>query len=184
MHSRIPADRGVTLVELLIVTAMLGTIAMLAYPGLAVQLVDSRLRSAAARVSAAIEAAQLRAVNSGRQTRVIFDAAADTVTLEHDMIPDDVAGTAQFINESTVDTGSFSPMRDPLDPGKTYTLTLSHPLFFDGVDLTGADFGGVGTINFSALGAPQDGGTATLACGGRQTRISVAPLTGKVTVIH
>jgi type II secretory pathway pseudopilin PulG len=170
--------------ELLIVTAVLGAIAMVAYPGFVVQLEDSRLRSAAARVSAAIEAAQLRAVNSGRPTRVIFDAAADTVLLEHEMIPGHVAGTAQFINDSNVDAGTFKPMRDPLDPGKDYALTLSHPLFFDGVDLTGADFGGVGTITFSALGAPQDGGTVILACGGRQTRISVAPLTGKVTVIH
>jgi type II secretory pathway pseudopilin PulG len=173
-----------TLVELLIVTAMLGTIAMVAYPGFVVQLADSRLRSAAARVSTAIEAAQLRAVDSGRRTRVVFDAAADTVVLEHDTIPDDVAGTAEFIDEAFVDAGSFNPMRDPLDPGRDYALTLSHPLFFDGADLTGADFGGAGTLNFSALGAPQDGGTVTMACGGRQTRISVAPLTGKVTVIH
>jgi prepilin-type N-terminal cleavage/methylation domain-containing protein len=184
MPDRPPADRGVTLVELLIVTTMLGAIAMLAYPGLVVQLEDSRLRSAAARVCAAIEAAQLRAVNSGRQTRVIFDAAADTVHLEHYIIPPAMTGTKEFVNESNIDTGSFGPMRDPLDPGKPYTLNLSHPLFFDGVDLAGADFGGVGTITFSTLGAPHDGGTVTLACGGRQTRISIAPLTGKATVIH
>lgn len=184
MRSKIPADRGVTLVELLIVTALLGTIAMAAYPGFVVQLEDSRLRSAAARVSAAIEAAQLRAVNSGRQTRVVFDAAADTVDLEHYIVPPAMTGTKEFVNESNIDTGSFGPMRDPLDPGRDYALRLSHPLFFDGVDLAGADFGGVGIITFSALGAPQDGGTAILACGGRQTRISVAPLTGKVTVIH
>jgi prepilin-type N-terminal cleavage/methylation domain-containing protein len=184
MSSKSFDDQGVTLVELLIVTAMLGTIAMVAYPGLAVQLSDSRLRSAAARISTAIEAAQLRAVNSGRRTRVIFDAAADTVDLEHYIIPVAMTGDKEFINQSNIDSGSFGPMRDPLDPGKHYTLNLSHPLFFDGVDLAGADFGGIGTITFSALGAPHDGGTVTLACGDRQTRISVAPLTGKVAVFH
>lgn len=184
MRNKMSSDRGLTLVELLIVTAMLGTVAMVAYPGFVVQLEDSRLRSGATKVSAAIEAAQLRSVSTGRQTRIIFDAAADTVQLEHYTLPDAIAGDSEFIPETVVDIGDFLPMRDPLDPGKNYTLNLSHPLFFDGVDLTGADFGGVGTINFSALGAPQDGGTVTLTCGGRQTTISVAPLTGKVTVIH
>jgi type II secretory pathway pseudopilin PulG len=174
----------VTLVELLIVTALLGTIAMVAYPGLVVQLTDSRLRSAAARISTAIEAAQLQAVNSGRRTRVIFDTGTDTVQVEHFTTPGDIEGGAQFLNENDVESGNFAPTPDPLNRGRAYTLALAHPLFYDGVNLTGADFSGSATIYFSALGAPQEGGTATLACGDRQTRISVAPLTGKVTVIH
>jgi len=77
---RVPA--GFTLLEILIVTLLLGILAMIAWPTFNSAVDGSRLSGASSDVVTSLEFAQLKAMNSGRRTRVTVDAGAETILVE------------------------------------------------------------------------------------------------------
>ena len=175
---RVPA--GFTLFEILIVTFLLGVMAMLGWPTLNSALADSRLSGASSDVITSLEFAQLKAMNSGRQTRVTIDAGAETILVEQ------FASSADFsqseVAEADVEDGVFAPVGNPLNRGVDYNINLSNQALFGGVDVTAVDFGGGNSVTYDTLGAPSSGGTVTLTFGTRQVVVTLDSLTGKVTV--
>lgn len=175
---------GISLVELLIVVSILGVVAMLAYPKMKLSMEDSRLSAATAEVAAAMEYARLKAVNAGLPARVEINASTENINVEQFELPQEISEDVPSIDESIVEAGSFEKMDHPLNPGAPYRLSLGGDGLFGGIDVVSAVFGGSSTVTFDTLGAPSDGGTVTLACGGYLRMIHVDGLTGKVTVTN
>jgi hypothetical protein len=167
-------------VETLIVCLVLGIVGLICVPMLGSALEGSKLSGSASDVVTALEYAQIKAMNAGRETRVTFDVAADTVLVEH------FTSTADFtqdtLSEADVEGGAFTPMGHPLKRGTNYNLNLANQTLLGGVDVTAVDFGGANLVTYNAVGAPSSGGTITLAYGNSQVIITVDSLTGKVTV--
>lgn len=176
------SNRGLSLVELLLVITVLGTIAMLAAPDMISTMEDTRLSAAAGEVASAIEYAQLKAVNTGLPARVEIMVSTDSLSLEQFELPHEIEEEVPAIDQAVVEGGTFETMDHPFNPGVPYSLNLGGNGLFGGIDLTGAAFGAGTTLTFDGLGAPSDGGTVTLACGHHQRTIHVDGLTGKVTV--
>jgi len=173
---------GVSLVELLIVVSVMGTIALVAYPRLVGSVEDGRLNAAAAKVTAAVGYAKLKAMNSGLPTQVEVNTSSDVVKLKQIQPPDEISDAVPFINAAVVEGGLYKMMMDPSNPGEAYVVPLAGQGLFGGIDIVGADFGGSLVLDFDALGTPSSGGTVTLACGRDQKVLHVDALTGKVTV--
>jgi prepilin-type N-terminal cleavage/methylation domain-containing protein len=173
---------GVSLVELLIVVSVLGTIAMLAYPKMMLAMEDNRLNAAAGDITTGIAYARIKAADTGLPSRVNIDVAADSMEFELFKLPQAVSDDVPYIDETVVEGGGFEAMDHPFNPGVPYRLSLGGDGLFGGIDVTGATFGAGSAITFNGLGAPADGGTVTIAYGGHQRIIHVDALTGKVTV--
>lgn len=176
--------RGISLVELLIVVSVLGTIAMLAYPKMMLAMEDNRLNAAAGDITTGIAYARIKAANTGLPSRVNISVSADSMDFELFRLPQAVFDDVPFIDETVVEGGGFEVMDHPFNPGVPYRLSLGGDGLFGGIDITGATFGAGSTLFFDGLGAPSDGGTVTLAYGGHQRIIHVDALTGKVTVTN
>jgi len=172
---RVPA--GFTLLEILIVTLLLGILAMIAWPTFNSAVDGSRLSGASSDVVTSLEFAQLKAMNSGRRTRVTVDAGAETILVEQFTSSADF--TQSQLAEAAVEGGEFATVGNPLNRGADYNLNLSNQAMFGGVDVTAVDFDGGNSVTFDALGAPSSGGTVTLA---GQVVVTLDSLTGKVTV--
>lgn len=175
---------GVSLVELLIVVSVLGTIAMLAYPKMMLAMEDNRLSAAAGDITTAIAYARIKAANTGLPCRVNIDVATNSTDVELFRLPQAVSDDVPFVDETVVEGGGFQAMDHPFNPGVPYRLSLGGDGLFGGIDITGATFGAGSTITFDGLGVPADGGTVTLVYGGHQRIIHVNALTGKVTVTN
>ena len=172
---RVPA--GFTLLEILIVTLLLGILAMIAWPTFTSAVDGSRLSGASSDVVTSLEFTQLQAMNSGRRTRVTVDAGAETILVEQFTSSADF--TQSQLAEAAVEGGEFETVGNPLNRGTDYNLNLSNQAMFGGVDVTAVDFDGGNSVTFDALGAPSSGGTVTLA---GQVVVTLDSLTGKVTV--
>jgi type II secretory pathway pseudopilin PulG len=180
LNLRVPA--GFTLFEILIVFMLLGIVAMLGMPTLIAALEDARLTSAAAETVTALEFAHSKALNSGREIRVAFDVAADTIHVEQFTYTADLLSGAATLPQTDVENGNFVTMYHPLKPGDDYRINLASQPLFGGANIAAVDFGGNNFITFDTLGVPSNGGTATLGFGSRQIVVSVDALTGQVTV--
>lgn len=177
-------NKGISLVELLIVVSVMGTVAMLAYPKMMVAMEDNRLSAAAGEVTAAMAYVRQTAINTGLPARIEINSGTDSIQLEHFQLPGQISDDVPNLNETVVEGGSFTSMDHPLNPGVPYNLSLGGDGLFGGVDVVSAVFGGGSTLTFDALGAPSDGGTVILGYGGHQRVIQVDGLTGKVTVTN
>ena len=178
----LPTSAGFTLVEVVIVTLLLGIIAMLGMPTLISALEDARLNGASTETVTALELAHSKAINSGREIRVTVDAAADTILVEQFTYTGDLLGGAATLPETDVENGNYATIYHPLKPGDDYRINLASQPLFGGVDITLVDFGGNNYVTFNALGVPSQGGTVTLGFGSRQMVVTLDALTGKVTV--
>jgi type II secretory pathway pseudopilin PulG len=178
----LPSSAGITLVEVVIVTLLLGIIAMLGMPTLISALEDARLNGATTETVTALEFAHSKAVNSGREIRVAFDVAADTIDVAQFTYTADLLGGAATLPETDVENVNFVTMYHPLKPGDDYRINLASQPLFGGVNITAVDFGGNNYVTFDALGQPSNGGTTTLGFGSRQMVVTLDALTGKVTV--
>ncbi len=175
---RVPA--GFTLFEIQIVTLLLGILAMLGWPALNSALDDSRLSGASSNVVTSLEFAQLKAMNSGRETRVTIDTGAESLLVEQFTSSADFSQSE--LAEADIEGGVFTTVGNPLNRGTDYNLNLSNQALFGGVDVTAVDFGGGNSVTYDTLGAPSSGGTVTLVFGTRQVVVTLDSLTGKVTV--
>ena len=130
----------------------------------------------------ALEYAQMEAMTSGRSTKVTIDESDETVLLEHFKFSSDILGGGNQLDENDVENGTLTTMQHPIDKGGKYKVFFKLEDRFKGVDIVSSAFGGGNNVTFSALGEPSAGGNAVLSLGSSQLTVTLAPLTGKVSI--
>jgi type II secretory pathway pseudopilin PulG len=174
---------GFTVLEMLIVVLVVAIIGVVALPMMEEAVAESKLSKAASEAITALEFAQMTAMSSGNDTRVIFDTAGDWIAVRQFTLSTDLAASVlKKMNETAVESGAFAPIPHPLNPGKNYRIELAERTWFGGIDITSATFGGNNRVTFNALGTPSSPGTVTMVYGSRQIVLTLAAFTGKVTL--
>jgi prepilin-type N-terminal cleavage/methylation domain-containing protein len=146
--------RGVTLLELLLVLAIVAVFAAMAAPRYGRASARYRLDLAARRVATDLRLAQTHAKAASSSRTVMFSAGTEQY---------------QLLNVPALDGAVGS-----------YTVFLSAEPYR--VDLVWADFGGAAQITFNGWGLPGAGGTVVISAGGQQKSIMVAGDTGQVSI--
>ena len=149
-----------TLIEILIVVVIIGLAGAIVVPQL---LAPSSMgpQAAGRAVIADILYAQSDAVAHQRVRKVIFDATTDSYRVTDD-----------------ADTNLAANWKG----GAEYVVSFANDSRFQGVTLANVDFGGTSTLEFDDLGAPISGGNLEVVGDTARYLISVAALTGRVTI--
>jgi prepilin-type N-terminal cleavage/methylation domain-containing protein len=137
--------RGVTLIELVVVMAIIAIGAAFVAPNIGAWIPNYRLRSATRDVTSALRMAQMKAISNNTQYHVLFNPGAGSFILQYqdtggNWINDGIAQTlpqgvlingisfpgnnAHFNPNSTSSTGSIT-LRNTKGSEKTITLTTS-----------------------------------------------------------
>lgn len=157
-----PAARsivGFTLIELMILVVIGIILANAAIPS-SISLDDQRVAGQARVLGGDIEFARARAIATSQQHRILFELARDRYTVESP------PGTV---------------LLEPLTK-KPWIRELSRP-DTKSIDLVGANFDGTTAVSFDAAGRPSHPGSVVLNCGGNVATITVAEITGAVTIV-
>lgn len=174
-RTRSAADRGYTLVEMLIVMTMLGIISAMVIPSLS-QTHVIRVQAAVRSVVADVAFAQSDALAYQQGRAVVFDDVANTYTLC------EVRGNV------------IDPLADALynqrGIGERYIVSLDEDRF-GGARLDAPAFNGGNILIFDELGGPvpapasgelSDGGTVDIVGPGLRYRVDVRAFTGRLVV--
>jgi prepilin-type N-terminal cleavage/methylation domain-containing protein len=155
-HSRFAtaAGTGFTLLELVLVVAMIAVAAAVAIPRYGRAAGRYRADLAARRVAADLRQAQLHAKTSSASCTVAFATATSTY---------------QILNAPSLD-----------GVGGTYTVDLRVPPYQ--AKIVSASFGGPAQVTFSGWGLPGNAGSAVIAVGSEQRTIAVDGQTGQVSI--
>ncbi len=179
--TRSAANRGYTLLELVVVTTILAVLAAVALPGFNPSQ-DEKLYLAAVRVAEALRYARTEAIRSGEPHGVeVFSNTDQVVASKANMIPATPVPLLTLIDPVS---------KQPLD------LNLAQDGTTAGVDVVGQPFsygaGDFGIVLFDAQGMPfwksggtfyqLDDGLVQLGLAGQQRSVRVAPVTGRVTI--
>ena len=143
-----------SLLEVILVLAIIAIAAVIAVPRYARALVRYRAETAARRLAADLEYARTLAHHASGNQAVVFDTAADGYTL----------------------TGRTDPDR----AGQPYTVALAGDPYR--ADLVAADFGGTASVTFDAYGTPDSGGTVRLEVGDYAFTVTVDGQSGDITL--
>ncbi len=149
---------GFTLVELMVVIVIMAILAATVIP-MAVGTSSTKAKSAARLVMADLEYAQNLAITGQDDITVTFDTVGNSYTVSN----------------------ASGPLNHPITK-KSYTVDFDTARGLAGVSLSVASFGGNPAVTFSALGAPAADGSVSLAAGASGYQVTVAPVTGRVTV--
>lgn len=149
-----------TLIEILVVVVIIGLAGAIVVPQL---LRPSSLgtQTAGRAVIADILYAQSHAVAHQKARKVVFDANTDSYRLTDDADANLVANWKG---------------------GTEYVVSFANDPRFRGVTLANVNFGGTTTLEFDDLGAPVSGGNLEVVGEAAQYLISVAALTGRITI--
>lgn len=120
---------------------------------------DLQAMSAARMVTTDLQYAQDTAITTQTPVSVIFQPSAERYRLKNT--------STDLINPITKDT---------------YIVDFTSLRGFDEVDIVSASFSGANWVTFDELGTPNAGGTVVLRAGPHVYTISVAAVTGAVTV--
>ena len=154
-HTR--SSGAFSLVELMIVLLIVGTLALAAGPSIHRNLLECELDRAAAEVISLIRYARSLSV-TGTPHWVGFDEVANSVAV---------------VNSSTL-----APAEHPMRKQHDCILDLGAGRNFEHVDLVSADFSGDDKVVFDRLGNASSGGTVVLRAGGMDRTIRVSGPTG------
>jgi len=153
-----PARGGFTLVELIVVVVILAIAAAMVVP-YASGTGEMSCQAAARRLMADLEYAQNQAIVTQTTIKVTFDSSSNSYTVA---------------NQS-------GPLIHPITK-KDYVVDFDTEDTLKGITISAVAFGGGAEVSFSALGAPDLGGSVDLAAGSSTYRVTVAPVTGRVSV--
>ena len=149
---------GFTLLEMIIVVIIIGILAMVSVP-YASSGDDVKVIAAAAALAADIQYAQNVAITFQLPITVAFNTSANTYSL---------------LNASGI-------LNHPISKSE-YVIDFESKHGVVGVDVVSADFDGLASVTFDELGAAEIGGSVVLNVNSVSYTISVAAVTGKVTV--
>lgn len=152
--------RGFTLTEMLMVIVLLAITATIVGPQM-LEAGTMRAQAAGRAVIADILFAQSDAIARQTRRRVAFNPTADRYAV-------------------TDDAGA--PVASGWTGSGNHEVDFSTDSRFDGVQLLSADFDGGTVLTFDALGAPVSSGQVELVSGKTRYRITVASVTGRVTI--
>ena len=153
-----PGQGGFTLVELMVVIVILAILAVVVIPQVT-GTSSMKAQSAARLVMSDLEYAQDLAITSQSDITVTFDTSGNFYGVS---------------NES-------GPLNHPITK-KTYVVDFDTVAGLNGVSLSNASFGAGSSVTFDSLGAPTPDGSVSVSAGDSGYRVTVAPITGRVTV--
>ncbi len=153
---------GYTLVEVLIVVTILGIASAVVVPHM-LAAGTLGVQAAARIIVADILYAQNDAIAQQRTRSVVFDPVGESYSLRDE-------------------TGAILTVRWKGGAANNYSTDFTTDDRFQGVVIVSADFSGVPTLEFDALGGPLNGGTVLIEFQGTRYRVTVASFTGRVTV--
>ena len=166
---------GFTLVETLIVIVLLAILASVVLPALASS-ANSQLRGAAAVLATDIQYVQAEAVNTGQTLQLEFPGGNQYRALGPDRDGD---GQPDLLRHPQADSPAHY---NKLKGYSEFVVDFDDPGPLRGVTIASAQFGGKGRLEIGKYGEPTSGGEVILRCQGSQVRITVAPITGMVTI--
>lgn len=166
---------GFTLVELMIVVAIMGILAGIAYPLMLSWLPNMRVRGAARDVYSVMQRAKAEAIERGGNVAIVFNTAANTYTMFVD------ANSNRLLDAGELPLLSSGPMPN----GVAFDNRAAPPL--PAIEVKGADdiVDGVSfasnAVAFTPRGLPVGTGTVALfvAATGRQRTVTVT-IAGRV----
>jgi len=99
-------EQGFTLVEFMVILAIIAILGALAVPAMVDWLPNQRLRKAARELHSALQLARIEAIKNNMSHRVVFNAGAGTYQLEN-AGPDNLFGTGDDIVRPPKDLASY-----------------------------------------------------------------------------
>jgi prepilin-type N-terminal cleavage/methylation domain-containing protein len=139
------APGAFTLIELLMVLALIGMIGVMAVPRFAGHIARARVNGAVARIEADLAATRRQAKHSGNTQTIVFDV-----------------GTSSY---------SVSGWTSMKRVGNAYVVTLSEEPYR--ANITGLDLGGDASVTFDGYGEPDSGGYVEVGVGKYARRINI-----------
>ncbi len=150
--------RGFTLAELILVMVILALAAALVIPQ-AISTSSMTAQAAARLIMADLEYAQSQAILAQAAVTVSFDLPGNSYTVSN------ASGT----------------LVHPITK-KAYVVDLDTQRGLEGATLETVSFDGAQQVSFDSLGAPDLAGTVTLSAGPHRYRVTVAAVSGRVSV--
>ena len=164
---RIARSQAFTIVELLIVIAVLVIAAAIVIPSIG-SAADAQAISAARVLGSDLEVTRSLALTTQQPHSLVFSP--------------DLQSYKVLANYSGEPYASAVAIAHPVAAGKQFEVTLSRQNGMSAVRIVGPAFGGKTYVTFNSQGEPSSGGTVTVESGQVEMQISVAALTGAVTV--
>lgn len=160
-----PFFRGAyTLVEVLVVVTIIGIAAGIVVPQM-MTAGSMTLQGAGRMIIADLLYAQNDAVVQMRPRKMVFDVAGNGYRLT------DGEGNPISVNWRTGGSSLGS-----------YSVDFASDSRFQGVRITAADFGGKAELEYDEMGTPAAGGYVEITGANFKFRITVTPMTGRVTI--
>ncbi|MDY7009239.1 MAG: GspH/FimT family protein [Planctomycetota bacterium] len=159
----IPAARrysrtGFTLIELIVALVVLAVAAAIIIP-YATGTSGFQASAAARMIMSDLEYAQNQAITTQTPVSVTFAVSSNSYTVSN------ASGT----------------LIHPISK-QAYVVDFDTSRGFGNVSMSSANFGGASVVTFDALGAPDNNGTVTVVAGAHTYTVTVAPISGRVTV--
>jgi type II secretory pathway pseudopilin PulG len=173
---------GFTLLDLLIVVAVLSILAMAVAPSIGPMLAEARLSRAASDVALALDFARYRSISTGGDSKVEINAPAGSISVLEFQVSADVLTGATVLAESVVENGTLQPVMHPVNRGLPYVIDLAQASWFTPVNIGMVDFGGSTAVTFRAMGIPSAPGMIQLTLGERERTIEVTPGSGTTVI--
>jgi len=161
----IPGIKGFTLIEVVMVIVIMGILAGLAIPRLN-SFYTIKLSSAVKKTVSDIRYIQRKAVTDSTNCRLVFNAATDVYTGQE---------------ERPRGSNTWVSVNDPFT-GQALSVNFRTEPQYSGIDISGVDFSGSTTLQFSWQGIPRAPGSLTLSYKGESSILTIANNTGYVSV--